>query len=420
MKKYKTFFTSRSSALHLIPFIGVGIISSVTCAADTTATLSGYIQLDGYNDSSTNNSRGPRGYDLLSYRSIPLDGTADAEKNGGTKMHARSSRIAFSTSTPYDNGKIITKIEGDFLGKVDSGFQTDDDTVSNSYEFRLRQAFVKWNNWLAGQTWTNFVDLKAYPEGLTLDSVVGRPFGRQAQVRYTVPTGKGDKFSISIENPDTDHNSGAGAGAGSAGYNYTENDTTPDIIATYFNTTSYGHFRLSALYRRLSVDTEISDGAGVGQTASATGYGLAASGRINIGRQFYVKWNLLGGDGIGRYLYNNQFRSSIYHYDEDTNNLSLTPEYAWGGNVSFQYKPSNKFRMNLSYGANSIDVDNALTADNVTEDINVLNFNAIWTVAPDLTWGAGITQASRTVKDGTEGDITRVMFNVKKKFSAKL
>lgn len=420
MKKHEIFFTSRSLAFNLIPFIGIGIISSITHAVDTTATLSGYIQLDAYNDSSTNNSRGPRGYDLLSYRSIPLDGTADAEKSGGTKMHARSSRIAFSTSTPYESGTIITKIEGDFLGKVDSGFQTDDDTVSNSYEFRLRQAFVKWNNWLAGQTWSNFVDLKAYPEGLTLDSVVGRPFGRQAQLRYTAPTGKGDKFSISIENPDTDHNSGVGAGAGSAGYNYTENDTTPDIIATYFNTTSFGHFRLSALYRRLSVDTEIIDGVGMGQTASTNGYGLAASGRINFGRQIYVKWNLLGGDGIGRYLYNNQFRSSIYHFDEETNNLSLTTEYAWGGSVSLQYKPSKKFRMNLSYGANSIDVDNTLTADNVTEEISALNFNAIWTVAPGLTWGAGITQGSRTIKDGTEGDLTRIMFNVKKKFSAKL
>ena len=56
-----------------------------------------------------------------------------------------------------------------------------------------------WNNWLAGQTWSNFMDPGSIPEAADFvgptDGVI---FVRQAQIRYT----KGG-FSVALENPET-------------------------------------------------------------------------------------------------------------------------------------------------------------------------------------------------------------------------
>jgi hypothetical protein len=377
-------------------------------AEGTKITIGGDIKLDGYYDTATNSSVGPRGYDLLSYRSIALDGTPNAEKAGGTKFHARASKFYIQSATPYNGGMIKTHLEGDFLGRVDGGEGTDDDTLSNSYEFRIRQAYVTWGNWKAGQAWSNFVDLKAYPEGITYSSTLGRAFVRQALISYTQPLGEGDRFTFSLENPDTDHN----YGTPKPGSNAAEDDTLPDMIGTYFNTTDSGHFRASLLIRSLGVDTTVTEGVADARSDSSMAWGIGLSGKVNFSKQFNVKWNLNGGDGIGRYLYNNQFRSAAFVDN------TLNTEMAWGGAVMLQYKPSNKVRMNIGYGAHTVDVDNDYIASSVTESLSSIHFNTFWTIAPSLEVGAGVTYGDRTIKDGQSGDITRFMFSVKKKFKA--
>lgn len=384
------------------------LVAFTSSAAETKITVGGEIKLDGYYDTATNSSVGPRGYDLLAFRSIALDGTPNAEKAGGTKFHARASKFYIQSATPYAGGMIKTHLEGDFLGRVDGGEGTDDDTLSNSYEFRLRQAYVTWGNWKAGQAWSNFVDLKAYPEGLTYSSTLGRPFIRQSLISYTQPLGEGDRFTFSLENPDTDHN----RGTPKPGSNADEDDTLPDMIGTYFNTTDSGHFRASLLVRSLGVDTTITDGVDAAQSDSSMAWGVGLSGKVNFSKQFNLKWNLNGGDGIGRYLYNNQFRSAAF-VDGTLNN-----ETAYGGAVMLQYKASKGFRMNVGYGAHQVDVDEDYIASSVTESLSSVHVNAIWTIAPLLEVGTGFTYGKRTIKDGQSGDITRLMLSVKRKFKA--
>lgn len=392
-----------------MPLTVLSTLSGMSMAADTKVTVGGEIKLDGYYDTSTNNSVGPRGYDLLSFRSIPLDGSGDSEKSGGTKLHARATKFFVQSDTPFDGGNIKTYIEGDFLGRVDGGADTDDDTVSNSYEFRLRQAYVSWGNWMVGQAWTNFVDLAAFPEGLTFTGLLGRSFGRQSQIRYTHALGGGDRIAFSLENPDTGFNAGTPA----PGSNANEDDTIPDVIGTYFNKMDKGHFRASFVFRSLGVDTtgtvtDLTDA----QSDRTTGWGIGLSGKFILSDAFNLKWNINGGDGIGRYLYNNQFRSATFIDGQ------LETESAWGGNMMLQYKPSKKFRINVGYGGHSVDVDSDSIFGSVTEKLATLHANAIWTVAPQLEVGAGFTHATREVKNGTEGDLTRFMFSVKRKFRA--
>lgn len=394
---------------RLMVLTGIALTSASPLAAETTVTVGGELKFDGYYDTSTNSSTGPRGYDLLSFRSIPLEETGASEKAGGTKFHSRATKLYVQSATPFEGGTIKTHLEGDFLGRVDTGAGTDDDTVSNSYEFRLRQAYISWGNWMVGQAWSNFVDLKAYPEGLTFTGTLGRAFSRQAQIRYTTQLGDGDTFSFSLENPDTDYN----AGTPVPGSNANEDDSIPDMIGTYINKMGKGHFRASLLVRSLGVDTTntVTD-LTTAQSDTAMGWGIGLSGKVVFTGQFNLKWNIHGGDGIGRYLYNNQFRSATFIDGE------LNTEQAWGGNVMLQYKPSKDLRMNFGYGGHSVDVESDDIVGSVTEKLASTHVNAIWTIAEKLEVGAGLTHATRDVKNGTQGDITRLMFSVKRKFGA--
>ena len=53
-----------------------------------------------------------------------------------------------------------TFVEIDFYGAEDEA----NEFVSNSYAPRLRHAYGSWGNWLAGQTWSTFMDLNGLGE----------------------------------------------------------------------------------------------------------------------------------------------------------------------------------------------------------------------------------------------------------------
>jgi hypothetical protein len=394
-------------ALTMLIFSGM----PTYCFAETKFSIGGELKVDGYYDSAVNNSAWPRGYDLLNFRSIPLDGSAYAERAGGTKFHARATKLSFESVTPYKNSEIKTYIEGDFLGRVDTGQDTDDDVTTNSYEFRLRQAYVKWDNFLVGQAWSNFVDLKAYPEGLTFSSILGRGFIRQAQLRYTLGLGNGDSLAISLENPDTDFNTGTPA----PGSNALEDDGIPDIISTYFKKLDKGHIRASLLFRSLGVDTttavtDITDA----QSDSAFGWGVGLSSKFYITNDLNVKLNLHGGKGIGRYLLANPYRAATFVDGK------LETESAVGGNLMFQYNMTDSIRTNIGYGMHEVDSNPDITVGTVNKKLTSLHANVIWAITPKLEVGTGFTYATREVQNGSKGDLTRVMFMLKRKFKTTI
>ena len=72
-------------------------------------------------------------------------------------------------------------MEGDFFGAAGN------ESVSNSNGLRVRHAYGTLGGLLAGQTWTTFSDVAAYPETVDFGGPVGVIFARQAQVRWTQP-----------------------------------------------------------------------------------------------------------------------------------------------------------------------------------------------------------------------------------------
>ena len=180
-------------------------------AANTEFSYGGFIKMDAmlstYSDGDVNDGIGREFY-------VPSQLVSGAEPDTTElDFSARTSRLNLKAVTSLDNGKTMTSfIEMDFQGAGGN------EVVSNSYGPRLRHAFVKYDNILVGQTWSNFMNVGALPEVADFigpsESTV---FIRQPQVRYTM----GD-LAIALENPQT-------TGAGDSG----DNGMLPDLTVSY-------------------------------------------------------------------------------------------------------------------------------------------------------------------------------------------
>lgn len=99
-----------------------------------------------------------------------------------------TTRVGLEFKTPVEGANVGGKIEGDFSG---SGY--------NGNGFRIRHAYLTYNNWLAGQTWSNFSDLNVFPDIIDFDLVPGQNAARTMQVRYSDNLTDKTKYIVSLE-----------------------------------------------------------------------------------------------------------------------------------------------------------------------------------------------------------------------------
>lgn len=108
----------------------------------------------------------------------PTDGTFDTS--------VRVSRLGFRLASETDIGTVNGQLEYDLFGS------------EGTSELRLRHANISLNNWLIGQTWTNFMPLAHYPTSVDFNGPVGVAFARVTQLRYTGNAGD-LQYSFSLE-----------------------------------------------------------------------------------------------------------------------------------------------------------------------------------------------------------------------------
>jgi len=114
---------------------------------------------------------------------VVADG-AEPDADPYTDIHAAFSRFWLAADWTSDGGdKFRAYIEADMYGGGSANLGNEVST--NTHGITVRHAYVTWNRWLAGQTWTNFQDVAALPDTVDFIGVTdGTIFVRQAQVRY--------------------------------------------------------------------------------------------------------------------------------------------------------------------------------------------------------------------------------------------
>jgi hypothetical protein len=388
MAKFKLQSTAVGVALAF--FASSGIALADDHGPTTTYKFGGYAKFDAmfsdYSDAT------PDGNSLMRQfyyaPQIPIgDGTGSSDLT--TDFQARETRLNFRVDHKTAGGSSVTAfVEMDFFTHGDGN-----EVVSNSYSPRVRHAFIKYDKWTFGQTWSTFQDVGALPEALDfVGPAESTTFIRQSMIRYT-----SGNLELAAENPQTFVSGGT-----------RDLSTVPDLIGRYtFKLDGGSYIKVAGLMRSLKIQDDSS-----GSQADATGWGVSASTKFVLGNGNDIRAMVNYGDGIGRYVglgfvldgYTDEFSGSI----ETAESLS------WF--VSYRAVWNDKWRSNFMYGTNSIDYNDDTQAQGFNDNASSFHVNLIHNVLPKLDVGAELIWGERENVAGVDGDFTRVMFSAKYAF----
>ncbi|QIQ88032.1 MAG: DUF2968 domain-containing protein [Erythrobacter sp.] len=358
----------------------------------TTVAYSGYVKVDAMTQRTSGGQLPATSIlrDFLVPGAIPVGGEASGFD---TNFSARQTRFIFNTATDVGaEHKLKSHIELDFL-VTDGG----DERVSNSFVPRIRQGFITYDNWLIGQAWSTFMDVGALPDSVDFIGVTpGTLFNRQPMVRWT----KGG-LQLAVEQPETVVTDRAGRRI-EAG-----DDTLPDFVAKYNWTGDWGRVSLAGIARSLNISD---DDFGTGSD-SALGYGVALSGKLNLGKRDDLRFSASYGDGIGRYVGVNIVNDAAI---DDEGNLDPIATYA--GFAALRHLWDDKLRSNI--GAAYFKADNPVmfTTDQVSDESWNAFANLIWTPVAPLDFGVELLYAERMLEDGRTGNLQRLQFSTRYNF----
>jgi len=356
---------------------------------DTRVTYGGFVDFDAHVTDVSDGDLAATSItrDFYIPGATPVGGTDDGETD--FDFTAKASRFFFATQTETDMGPVQGRIEFDFLGSPGGN-----ERVSNSYNPRLRVAWVQMGNWRVGQDWSTFTNTAVIPESASfLAASDGMLFGRQAQVRYT-----NGGFQFALENPDTTVTPFGGGGRIDGG-----DGALPDAVARYNWRGDFGQMTVSALARNLSYESGAVDG-------NAFGWGLNWSGRVNLGDNADLRFSLTGGEGIGRYIGLNSVNGAVVTASGD---LEAIPVY--GGVLAWRQQLGEGRRFSLGYSMLEADNDVTLTGTGVTKR-TWSAFGAYLVPVGPVTIGAEVLFGERELENGQSGSIARATISTKYPF----
>ena len=293
------------------------LLTSTSMAQAVEVKIGGYIKADAI-------------YDLDEDLGPSLDAAAVTTGAGATsdpsfQMHAQQSRLNVTAT----EGDVKVFVEGDFFGGGGN------EVVSNSNHFRIRHAYGQVGNFLAGQTWSTFMDKNwvLYPSTVDFGGPAGATFIRQAQFRWSI----NDGLDFSIENPENRVRDGGVAA--------TVRDTVPDVVLRYARSGDIS-WQVAGLFQQFEVDSGTAAGeseSNFGATAGiniAIGSGSSVSAKVNVNSNRYTYYGFSNPAAVVS-------GGSIEPIDHTA--LVLAYNIGWGGN--------SNAKSTIAYGNVSFDDD---------------------------------------------------------------
>jgi len=330
----------------------------------TTISFDGFIKADYV--------AGSGGDALVNSYSVGLPrsfyGLSQGESDWKTGFTARESRIAIGTETEDVAGHTLkTYLEMDFNQGDDA---PGNESVSNSYAPRLRQAYGEWNGWTFGQTYTTFTDLAALPEILNQGYMAGFIYATQAQLRYTMAA-PGGAFSIALENPED----------GLRDISSYDDQSYPDLTSRYRLRTAYGLYSISGVLRNMEHDNPNPNGEDDEELAGA----VSLSARIpTVGRDDLRLQYSYGH--LGRYM------GLLTYPDTDLSeqvvNNEVDPLTSYAATAAYRHFWSPSWRSSLVLSRSGVEEDLA-TERTIGAGGSVLaDFDQASSIHANLVWNA--------------------------------
>jgi len=233
---------------------------------DIRMTMGGYIKFDLIYDLKPIGS--PNFFDVSKIPTNDAEGTS-------THMQAQETRLWLDLRRDSKCGEVRGYVEGDFYGSGNS--------------FRLRHAYVDiGGRWLAGQTWSTFMDENIIPPTLDYEKPAAYAFARHAQLRYTHPFGKKFYVAVAVEEPSLNVQL-SDPGQLSSPF--------PDVTMRARASSTWGHIQLSGFKGLARFD------ASLGSDQDVDTYGVNLSGQLNFAKKDKLIFQGIYGPGLARYRF---------------------------------------------------------------------------------------------------------------------
>ncbi|MDH1517536.1 DcaP family trimeric outer membrane transporter [Acinetobacter johnsonii] len=294
---------------------------------------------------------------------------------------AKTTRLGldFNTNVGGDN-KLGGKVEVDFAGTNEA--------------LRIRHAYLTYNNWLFGQTTSNFLSNHA-PEMIDFaTNVGGGTAARIPQVRYGFNLSPATKLFIAAE----EGNSNSGSSDAAIKY------SVPNLTAKLTQGFADGKGSVSA--RALVENYKSADD-------SDTAWGLAAGVNYQVMDPLKISADVSYVDGNSNYLY-----GSNSAYVVNTSNGKIAQNEAFGVQVGGTYKFNEKLRSTLAYGALFADdsTDYATSNPTANEEVYQAWINFIYSPVKPLDLGVEYINGKRDTFAGNSYKDNRVGLMAKYSF----
>jgi len=361
--------------------------------SNTSFKVGGYVKLDAIYDIDQKGGDASGGV-----TTVPDNTTVDLN-TGHFQMSTRQTRVSFDSRTKSEEvGTVRAYAEFD-LNDSDSATET----VSNSHNLRLRQAFVSYGPWLFGQSWGTFVNLGAFAETIDFGGTVGGILIRQAMIRYTQQFGK-TKLQLALENPEN-RTSGGGTASG-------ERDRLPDFVARISNSGGWGHVSLAGVAEYTTAENGGPGGA-AGSDDTMWTYAGSLGGKMNAWGKDNLKWQITGGNGAVRYMLENINNGAANVYDQTDDKLDTVKFY--GGYLAYQHHWNSKWRSNVVLGA-SHHILPGQSAATAVEDAQSAHLNVIYSATSKTKLGLEYITKHVVENSNDDGLLSRLQFMVQHSF----
>jgi len=360
---------------------------------DTSVGIGGFVKVDAiYSSISAGSDR--LGDQYLIASQIPI-GSGRHGEHDQTIIHAKDTRFWLTSLTPSPWGNINTYLELDLRG-ADATF---------NYTPRLRHAYGSLGPFLAGQTWTTFLNTQAIPD--TLDA--NGPFGdvlhlRQPMIRWTQPFHLGSaalEWQLAAESPRTRLWNASGSG----GFFTANAERYPDLVARLGYNPSWGALSLSAMGRQIRYTRPVST-----DRQERWGGAVSLAGRINTFGLDNIRFMLGYGDVYARYAAADTFEDGVL---DPSGRLRLVTAYS--GMLAYQHWWNKAWRSTLAYGFVGADQPSLVHGD-LTRQAQSAHLNLLWSPTLQTTFGLEYTYGLRDRIDGRSGDLHRVQFSTRFNF----
>jgi hypothetical protein len=312
-------------------------------------------------------------FELGNINPLPqLYGLLGQDTRGGFNLDASLSRFNVDGRASVAGGRVRGYLEFDF---------------ANSTNFKLRHAYLTYSTksgtLTAGQTWSQFMDLRSVPEAVSEPVTSGLVFIRQPQIGWSSQFKNGFNYGVSAEQS-------GGTDVLVLDADAFRRNNLPDLIGKFGYNAKGGHFQVAGLLRKHEIFP------GQGERDSAFGSGVSVGAGVAVATKNYLSGSFTYGKGISRYLVGLDPISSGYFHGTTAETagrgvparlldqqIYLRTNY--GGFIAYKHIWNDKWRSNF-YGGFAKAPSN-IPIPGLFKSTRFLSVNALYRINPYLTWG---------------------------------